>query len=331
MWKKIVILMGVLANVSFANQLDYIDTKQWMKQLSGYIYERSIGQVYLPGSHDSATYKLEHKFGKNQDMTSKLNALRFIGVGYAVTTIAYKWSQAQNRSIAQQLEDGVRYLDLRVIYRDSKKQFYTVHGLYGPSLDDVLGQIVRFLSQNPTEIIVIQVGDLRYMPHGPKDHQELISKLRRAFNTRLVTNDEVDAPLSELWKNKRQVLLIYKNQQISKQYSDVFDPSVIADYWANAQNLRDLKARLDTELRNKKLNGSPLYVIQSQLTPTDETIKNGLNPFYRNYRSLQDMAMPVKPYLSNWLKDWSHAGGSIVLLDFINRNDCDKIIRRNLP
>ena len=63
--------------------------------------------------------------------------------------------------------------------------------------------------------IVIQVGDLRYMPHGPKDHQELISKLRRAFNTRLVTNDEVDAPLSELWKNKRQVLLIYKNQQIN--------------------------------------------------------------------------------------------------------------------
>lgn len=123
MWTKIIILMGVLVNISFANQLDYIDTKQWMKQLSGYIYDRSLGQLYLPGSHDSATYKLEHKFGKNQDMTSKLNALKIIGVGYAVTSIAEKWCQAQDRSITQQLEDGVRYLDLRVIYRDSEKRF----------------------------------------------------------------------------------------------------------------------------------------------------------------------------------------------------------------
>lgn len=190
---------------------------------------------------------------------------------------------------------------------------------------------MRFLNQNPTEILVIQVGDLRYMPRGIKDRQDLLDKFRRVFDTRLVTNDEVNAPLSELWKKRRQVLLIYKNQQTAAQYNDVFDRSVLEDYWANAQNLRDLKERLDAELRNRKPKGTPLYVIQSQLTPTGETIKDALKPFYKGYKSLKDMAISVRPNLSNWLNGWLQFGGSIILLDFINQNDCDKIIRLNLP
>jgi hypothetical protein len=166
MLKSVMAVISLWVSVAAANPSPSLDMSRWMEQLADHIQERPLTSVFLPGSHDSATYKLEQKFGKNQDITSKLNALRYALVGFGVTRVAQKWSQAQNRSIIQQLEDGVRYLDLRVIYCASKKQFYTVHGLYGPSLKDVLGQVNQFLQHHPQEIIVIQVGDLRYMPQG---------------------------------------------------------------------------------------------------------------------------------------------------------------------
>ena len=48
--------------------------------------------------------------------------------------------------------------------------------MYGPSLKNVLGQITRFLQEYPREILIIQVGDLRYMPKGDADHKALIKE-----------------------------------------------------------------------------------------------------------------------------------------------------------
>ena len=159
-----------------------------------------ITRIFIPGSHDSAAYSLEHKFGKNQNVTSKVNVLKYLLFGFVVTQVAHRWAKTQDRSILQQLEDGVRYLDLRVIYRDSKKDFYTVHGLYCPILDAILSQIETFLSENPKEIIVIQVGDLRYMPNGDDDHLTLIKKLKHKFGDRLASKSmPLDTPIKKLW------------------------------------------------------------------------------------------------------------------------------------
>ena len=39
-----------------------------------------LNQLFIPGSHDSATYDLENKFAKGQDYSEKINFLKPLGV-----------------------------------------------------------------------------------------------------------------------------------------------------------------------------------------------------------------------------------------------------------
>ncbi len=331
MVKAILMIVSLWVGTASATPPSFLDMSRWMEQLADTIQDRPLTGIFLPGSHDSATYKLEHKFGKNQDITSKLNSLRYALVGFGVTKVAQTWSQAQNRSISQQLEDGVRYLDLRFIYRDSKKQFYTVHGLYGPSLEDVLGQINQFLQHHPQEIIVIQVGDLRYMPHGDQDHHSLFAKFKEAFGDRLISkSDGLDLPIKALWSQGRQVVLIYKKDNIAAAYNEVFPRSSLDDYWANADNIATLKMKLDAHLKRRQFNPHQLYVIQSQLTPATNTITSSLKPFSKGYKSLRQMAAAVQKEFPHWLNEWHAYGPAIVLVDFINKEIAQQIVQLNM-
>jgi len=327
---KNLFLLLFLTEISIASEFS---TEKWMENLSSNIKNLKINQLFLPGSHDSATYTLEHQFGKNQNISNKLNALKIVGVGYFITNIAYKWSKAQGVSIYQQLQKGVRYLDLRVIYRDSKKSFYTVHGLYGPSLDEVLKQIDMFLKTNTKEILVIQIGDLKYMPNKVLDHKNLINILKTKFQGKIVPKNEVkNLTVGDIWDKKYQIVFIYNDpSNISRELiqNDAFinDTSLIEDYWANATDKDALKSALDKNLK-EHYGRKFLYVIQSQLTPSGDTIKSGLNPFSK-IKSLEDMANIVNPSLKNWLSNWSKYKGSIILLDFIDESNCQSIISHN--
>jgi hypothetical protein len=132
----------------------------WMQENEHCLSDKHLNEIFIAGTHDSATYDLEDTFGKNQSINHNINLLKYLLVGFAVTKISKNWSKAQSFSILEQLESGIRYLDLRVIYRKSKQDFYTVHGLYGPRLAKVLNQITTFLSLHPKEILIIQIGDL---------------------------------------------------------------------------------------------------------------------------------------------------------------------------
>ncbi|MBW8308577.1 MAG: phosphatidylinositol-specific phospholipase C domain-containing protein [Candidatus Paracaedibacteraceae bacterium] len=331
MFKAVFMIVSLWIGVVSANPPPSLDMSRWMEHLADTIQDRSLTELFLPGSHDSATYKLEHKFGKNQDITSKLNTLRYALLGFGVTKVVQTWSQAQNRSIIQQLEDGVRYLDLRIIYRDSKKQFYTVHGLYGPSLKDVLSQINQFLHHHPQEIIVIQVGDLRYMPHGDNDHHALIAKFKEAFGNRLISkSDGLALPIKTLWGHEKQVVLIYKKDDIAAAYNEIFPRKSLDDYWANADNVSTLKIKLDAHLKGRQFNPHQLYVIQSQMTPATNTITASLKPFSKGYKSLHQMAAAVQKEFPQWLNEWHAYGPAIVLVDFINKDIARQIVQLNM-
>lgn len=311
-----------------------ISGNSWMTVLAENIEHKPLNQLFLPGSHDSATYSLENTFGKGQDFSEKINLLKGVGVGFVVSSIAKDWAQAQNRTIYQQLNDGVRYLDLRVIYRDSAKDFYTVHGLYGPRFSHVLGQINQFLRENPKEILVIQIGDLGYM--GPpeseaQNHLKLAQLIENSFKNNLISKSEISdasATVSEIWSLGKQVFLIYKDKKIAKTIDGFWHKRTsIDDYWANQEQPEALKEKLDKHMAKRKNhdNGTKFFVTQSQMTPSTETIAQGLIPLGKRYRSLKDMAKDTMKYFPKWLDNWSNKNPNIIILDFVN-NESSKMI-----
>ena len=106
--------------------------KNWMSALSDTL---KISQVNLPGTHDSCAYCVQ---------------------------IPY-FSKCQSMSVPEQLNCGIRYLDIRVEkYGEKLKLVHDIVDCKSPEnqketlfLEDVIDDCKRFLSENPTETIVL--------------------------------------------------------------------------------------------------------------------------------------------------------------------------------
>ncbi|MCR5217652.1 phosphatidylinositol-specific phospholipase C [Treponema sp.] len=100
----------------------------WMSQISD---SAQVSAISIPGTHDSgATYES-----------------------------VYGTAKCQSLSITDQLEAGVRYLDIRC--RNYEDAFVIHHGSVYQHLnfDDVLTACQTFLSENPTETIIMSVKE----------------------------------------------------------------------------------------------------------------------------------------------------------------------------
>jgi len=98
----------------------------WMKQLNG---SNSLASFSIPGTHDS-------------------------GARYGGSAV-----EAQTRTLADQMNAGVRFLDIRC--RHSENHFSIFHGVVYQNMNfqDVLDQCYSFLSTNPTEMLIMSVKD----------------------------------------------------------------------------------------------------------------------------------------------------------------------------
>ena len=123
----------------------------WMKSLAD---DTPIAEVTLPGTHDSAAQNVQ---------------------------LAY-FSKCQALSIAEQLEAGFRYLDIRL--GDCDEGFKLMHGFVNCTdgalpwsgalkLDSVLNDCYGFLEEHPSEFIVFCVKH----EHGDASDAEFMSKL----------------------------------------------------------------------------------------------------------------------------------------------------------
>ncbi len=93
----------------------------WMNMIDD---NAKITEIAIPGSHDSGTY----------------------GMTYLTET--------QDCSLAEQLDRGIRYFDVRVNFVDGEYRIF--HGpINGAEYTEVLNDIKNFLEKNPTEFIIL--------------------------------------------------------------------------------------------------------------------------------------------------------------------------------
>jgi 1-phosphatidylinositol phosphodiesterase len=110
----------------------YGNNSNWMGKYLPFLRDKKIIELTIPGSHDSGTYKT----------TGALKEL-------ALT---------QNISILQQLQLGIRYLDLRYAAKGSgRKDVWIFHGpFHSMKFENALREISDFLEKEPQEFIVIK-------------------------------------------------------------------------------------------------------------------------------------------------------------------------------
>lgn len=154
-----------------------IGTENWMEK----IYEKSpqtlLKDIIIPGTHDSGTYKSFSKISTTQD-----------------------------RSIYQSLEDGIRYIDLRIGAGGK-----IVHGIEkGPSgsVKTVLDDIAKFAKKNPKEIIFV---DMHEVPLDEAELKNLKGLIDGTIKDRLVPTSSVSwISFQQLWNMNKNIILLVR-------------------------------------------------------------------------------------------------------------------------
>jgi len=101
---------------------------KWMSRLDGTL---SLAQLSIPGTHDSG----------------------------ALFEPIPRTAKCQNRSIAEQLNTGIRFLDIRC--RHVNNTFVIQHGMVNQNqtFEDVLNTVITFLHNNPSECVIMSVKE----------------------------------------------------------------------------------------------------------------------------------------------------------------------------
>lgn len=117
----------------------------WMEELHQRLANAKVRQLFLPGTHDSASYK--YNFDPNR-----------------METLVSRYTLTQDDDILSQLVHGIRYLDIRVgYYRSNEEKFWANHGISRiHPLSDILRQVKEFIDST-NEIVIL---DFQEFPVG---------------------------------------------------------------------------------------------------------------------------------------------------------------------
>ena len=102
----------------------------WMRRIPD---DTKLSQLSIPGTHDT--------------MTSHNNDFCIGGTGYL------GWCLTQEWHLKEQLEHGVRFIDIRI--QESEKEFFIYHGpvYLDVTLEQVFKILIQFLKNHPTETV----------------------------------------------------------------------------------------------------------------------------------------------------------------------------------
>ncbi|ORX35521.1 PLC-like phosphodiesterase [Kockovaella imperatae] len=331
---------------------------RWMKWLLNQRPDLAgipITALIVPGTHDTATY----------------------GEGTSPTKLGrFNW-QCQNLNIYQQAQIGVRYFDLRFLAddRDSAFPYWPHHGdavrtgdLLAPALGGdisqttIVGQITRFLAENPDEIIIlscdVQPADNIHWPRALCDALGGTGRLvespdwatatdnpyppvRAAVPTiggvlkttgRVILSGSVDLRMFSDHDERRLVERYVWQSPGAAIFSSLYDEPI----WKSNQPVNIQTAienwihANDTAISHR----AHFYNAQCQLTPS-------ANNFWDVLKGLTDKSMSISPAklapgMNSYLREkvctsdlWIKKA-SIMTIDFADAETCTAIVNMNL-
>ena len=209
-------------NLIYADSALGNNPSRWMTSLfnKGLLDGASLNDLVLPGSHNSAAVALESE--------------KHCGAAnLQIDTLADEIAQNQDISIEEQLRQGIRFLDLRVIEHTSFRGIkyplhhaYLIHPPYTNQLYDAFSIVEQFLDDNPMEIVIIRVDGYGKCREAGKDHKTLWkAEISRRPSLKLMVKEHVSGPIAFL---KGQALIDISRDQI---YEDWPGPDFGADTW----------------------------------------------------------------------------------------------------
>lgn len=294
--------------------------ESWMKDLPAEVKRKDIREILLPGTHDSAATKIDYekpvilkgkilkifngKIFKGFDKGRFFVAISHLAGRYPfLGRIIKSWTIAQDLSLGDQLKSGIRFLDFRISYNETDKEFYLTHTFSCIKLRDALQEIKAFMGDHPEEILTIamksdwgnhttmgifnQYDDLI----GEGKEKEICDLIKHEIGDLLVKNIN-KAPLGELTienlVNKKQRVLFYYGGLDKK-----FEPpeGISYDYvsylfkvlWPNKADPKEFEKGMDALVHARTVDTQAVHILPYALTPqAKEAVTGTISTFFSN-------------------------------------------------
>uniref|UniRef100_A0A8C7BB95 Phosphatidylinositol specific phospholipase C X domain containing 1 n=1 Tax=Neovison vison TaxID=452646 RepID=A0A8C7BB95_NEOVI len=272
----------------------------WMSALCPVLWDVPLHQLSIPGSHDTMTYCLNKTSPISQAQSRLLQLLGKV-LPCVTRPVVLRWSTTQMLSVTEQLDAGVRYLDLRVAHmRDgSEKNLHFVHMVYTTALVEVRGRGGCSWGHGWTcgarggaTRALVEVSGLAGGQLPPRGTPEVPT-------------------LSQMWSRGQQVILSYEEDTVVNRHAELWPG--IPYWWGDQVKPQELIRYLE----RMKSCGRPggLFVAGINLT------ENLAYVLGHPTESLRKMTLPSLPCLRAWVREQSPGPGAqctnIIAGDFI--------------
>ncbi|XP_070494897.1 PI-PLC X domain-containing protein 3-like [Chironomus tepperi] len=223
------------------------DLVNWMGNLPDLIRE-GIPIIYLaiPGTHYSGTYSI------NADSKLAPDASDFIRQIYAFSPwVLHRWVKTQKYTFKEQLQNGIRYFDLRMSTSIDDDKFYFVHGVYCDEVTNPLEEIRNFLIDHPKEFVILDCH--QFYDFEPYHHQKFSDLLLQLFGTRIYERNAYEKDFSNLTLCRalnlhKQVIVVYRNENINKAF---FESDHFVNPSPNVTDVKKLEKALDITIMSR--------------------------------------------------------------------------------
>ena len=294
------------------------DYSRWMENLPNEKQLCPLKDLVIPGSHDSAAFFLDQNMEIGPDESSMIQTLGSI-FGKIAKSVVHSWSVTQSMTIYEQLLSGVRYLDLRVAYREGDKEIRILHGLYGWTIEQVLEEVNRYVTNYPKEIVILDFNHFYNMDSAT--HETLADMLLGSFSEifRAPGEDGPNVTLQEMWGSEKKVIIIYHDYGVVDAYPFFWPPHLICSPWPNTADRKLLMEFLNKQSAASSFSDDAFQVTQALLTPQTSTVLQNMTS------TLKDVcAMKCNSHVTGWLKALCGTKChkfNIIIADFVEFGD----------
>ena len=196
---------------------------QWMKYYSDVLGKLTLTGMTLPGTHDSGTYD-------------------------PVSVIGKQWIQTQNLSLLDQLNRGIRVLDLR-IGQNSPGDYIISHDKWRTeySLSQALQEVKDFISATDKEIVILDFHRFNQIGDQSFDYDQLKRQVKSSLNGYyLPVSQGQGKTLSEIWKTSGQGRIVVAWNSKTRDSSYMW-PGVDQHWYFDADRKDKLKSDLEKD------------------------------------------------------------------------------------
>lgn len=265
----------------------------WMGDHATVLANRSLLNLTLPGTHDSAAYEMTLQVMPGSLPWPLAQLLQIAAQsGLPLGEFIIHWAISQDQSVRQQLEAGVRFLDLRAGFNGS--HWVTCHSMVGPVLFPVLVQIAEFLEAHPREVLVVE---MTHIYNAGIDLEAVLARLiQRVLGKYMLPCCRADMTFEAMWRQRAQ--LIFVTSLEPRNGEPWWPPASIWGGYANSDdvetmynyNLRQLSSETVGEHHFNKLS----WILTPQLTTLAKSL-------FEPPATLIDLADTANPLLGDFV------------------------------